>query len=209
MTTHKLNIICLSLVSVLAMACGDARDAEFNDDAGFGEQDGDTGFGEQDGDAGLGEQDGDAGFGERDGDAGFGGAGGMGGGEDVDEGLVAPPDEDYHLTVVADGGDEVSLTDAVSYPEGDTEDSVSYSVDRRFALGQLEIRAFCDGEGEENIEFFHSFKGETFNCDPTGVLVVDRLVGPDIPGFGTITITALGGEDTFVTWILEGVVKPL
>jgi len=190
MTTHKLNIICLSLVSVLAVACGDAGEAEFKDDPGFNEQDGDAGLGGQAGDAG------------------FGGAGGMGGAEDIDQGLVAPPDEDYRLTVVADGGDEVSLTDAVSYPAGDTQDSVSYSVDRRFALGQLEIRAFCDGEGEENIEFFHSLGGETFNCDPTGTLVVDRLVGPDIPGSGTITITALGGENTFVTWILEGVVKP-
>jgi hypothetical protein len=126
------------------------------------------------------------------------------------EDLIAPPDDEidpYILAIVFDDG-EVSVADAVSYALGDTEDQVFYRVDNRFALGQLEIRAFCDGEGVDNIEFFHSFGGETFNCDPTGVLVVDRLVGPDIPGSGSVTITAVGGEGTFVTWILEGSVTP-
>ena len=133
---------------------------------------------------------------------------GVDGAGGIDEDLVAPPDNGYRLTVVAGEG-ELTLTDVVSYPAGDTQDIVSYSVDRRFALGQLQITAFCDGPGEENIEFLHSFGGETFYCDPTGTLVVDRLVGPDIPASGTITIEALGGDDTFVAWILEGVVKPL
>ena len=189
MTKHSLSVICLSLASVLAVACGEAGNAGFEEDPNFDERDADTGFGGQDGDAG------------------FGGTGGDGD-VDVDEVPVAPEDGGYGLTVVADSGEEVSLTDVVSYPAGDTEDQVAYRVDRRFELGQLEIRAYCDGEGVENIEFRHSLGDETFECDPTGVLVVDRLVGPDIPGSGTLTITALGGEDTFVTWILEGVVKP-
>jgi len=189
MTKHKLNAICLSLVSVLAVACGDAGNAGFEEDPAFGEQDGDPGLGGAGGAAGAG---------------GFAGAGG------IDGNLSAPPDDEvdpYILAIVFDDG-EVSVTDVVSYSQGDTEDEVFYRVDNRTALGQLEIRAFCVGEGVDNIEFFHSYGGETFNCDPTGVLVVDRLVGEDIPGFGSVTISAINGEDTFVTWILEGSVTP-
>lgn len=199
MTKHKLNVICLSLASLFAVACGDPAAADPVADTDLDAQDEDTGLDAQDENPGLGGQGGDEGF---------GGAGGDGDAGEIDEDPVAPEDKGYHLTVIADGGDEVSLSDAVSYPGGDTEDVISYSVDRRFELGWLEIRAFCDGEGEDSIEFHHSYRGETFNCDPTGVLVAERLVGPDIPGYGTLTITALGGEGTYVEWILEGVVKP-
>lgn len=195
MTKNKLDAICMSLLCVLAVACGDAGNAGFEDDPDVVGQDEDNGFGGAGGMAGAG---------------GTVGAGGMAGTAGIGENLIAPPDDEvdpYHLTVVFDDGEE-SVADVVSYSLGDTQDVVFYSVDRRFALGQLEIRAFCDGEGVDNIEFLHSLGGETFNCDPTGVLVVDRLVGPDIPGSGSVTITAVGGEDTLVTWILEGSVTP-
>lgn len=116
---------------------------------------------------------------------------------------IAPPDSNYALQIPLDN--TVSVLDFVSYPDGDTQDRISYSVtgmnpNVAFSGGraQLTISVTCFGENTDQIEFFTN--RQTFACGDT---VVDREVTFD-SNTGSITVTAIGGEGTYVQWVLTG-----
>ncbi|MFW5692487.1 MAG: SH3 domain-containing protein [Chloroflexota bacterium] len=118
---------------------------------------------------------------------------------------TAPEDARFNdpLTIPLDS--TVSTTDFVSYPDGDTEDRVRYSVtgmNPNAALSggraQLTIAVSCFGTGTANIEFFTG--GQTFSCGQT---IVDREVTAD-SNTGSIIITAVSGTNTYVQWVLTG-----
>lgn len=115
----------------------------------------------------------------------------------------APADANFNapLDVPLDG--TAFSSDFVSFPTGDTEDRVRYSVtglNPNVALpggaANLQIIASCTGTGTENIEFFTG--GRTYGC---GDIVFQQLVSFD-SNTGTITIRAIGGSATYVQWTL-------
>ncbi len=116
---------------------------------------------------------------------------------------IAPEDSPSNtpLNVELDGS--ASSADFVSYPGGDREDRVQYRVsgmNNNVALpgGQADliITANCNGTGSQNIQFF--VDGRTAGC---GELILQRLVTAD-SNSGQVTITATGGEDTYIQWTL-------
>ena len=101
--------------------------------------------------------------------------------------------------------DTASNLDYVSYPQGDTQDRVQWDItgmNPNVALtggrARLVITATCYGTGTEYIEFFTG--GQTYGCGDT---VVDREVTYDTRT-GMVTITAVGGQGTYVQWVLTG-----
>jgi hypothetical protein len=118
---------------------------------------------------------------------------------------VAPADARFNdpLSVPLDG--TVSTTDFVSYPQGDREDRVRFSVtgmNPNAALSggraRLTIAASCFGTGTQEIRFVTG--RQTYACGQT---IVDREVTADSSS-GSITITAVGGANTYVQWVLTG-----
>ncbi|MEO0565445.1 MAG: hypothetical protein AAF125_25280, partial [Chloroflexota bacterium] len=118
---------------------------------------------------------------------------------------LAPEDarSNSPLTIPLDS--TASTLDFVSYPGGDTEDRVSYSVtgmNNNVAItggrARLVISATCFGEHTEQILFFTG--GPTYTCGQT---LVDREVTAD-SDTGSVVITAVGGEGTYVQWVLTG-----
>ncbi|MCA9912346.1 MAG: SH3 domain-containing protein, partial [Anaerolineae bacterium] len=121
---------------------------------------------------------------------------------------VAPSDSNYAFVMELDTTS--SLTDFVSYPDGDTEDRVSYRVtglnpNVAFSGGraQLTISISCFGNNTEQIEVFAD--GRTYGCGDT---VVDRIVNAD-SNSGGVRVTAIGGDGTYVQWVLTGTVTRL
>jgi hypothetical protein len=93
----------------------------------------------------------------------------------------------------------------VSFPDGDTEDRVSYRVNGMnpnvaFSGGRarLIIAVSCFGTGTQNIQFFTG--GQTYSCGQT---VVDREVTFD-SNTSSVLITAVAGQNTYVQWVLTG-----
>lgn len=118
---------------------------------------------------------------------------------------TAPPDANFNAPLVIALDSTASSTDFVSYPEGDREDRVRYDITGMNTSpslpggrARLIITASCFGTGTQNIQFFTG--GQTFACGQT---VVDREVTAD-SRTGTITITAVGGDNTYVQWVLTG-----
>ena len=115
----------------------------------------------------------------------------------------APADNDYELDVTT--GTVTTISDMVSYSEGDQEDRVVYTVlnvnrDAKQPGGELTltITATCTGTGVENIRF--ATGGQTFACGDT---IISRQVVFDSKS-GSILIAAFRGEGTLVTWTLTG-----
>ena len=63
---------------------------------------------------------------------------------------------------------------------------------------RLVINSSCFGEGTENVQFFTG--GQTYACGQT---LVDTEVTYD-SRTGQVTITATGGTETYVQWVLTG-----
>jgi uncharacterized protein YraI len=116
----------------------------------------------------------------------------------------APPDSSFNdpLTIPYNGN--ASVSEFVSYPNGDTIDKVRYDVTGMPQSGtaNLTISASCFGTGTQFITF--TTGGQTVGCGQT---VVTRLITTDSKT-GTITITATGGTNTYVQWVLSGSVSP-
>jgi hypothetical protein len=117
----------------------------------------------------------------------------------------APPDSPSNSPLNIDLDSTASVLDFVSYPGGDREDRISYDVrgmnpNVAFSGGRarLVISASCFGENTDQIEFFTG--GQTYSCGQT---VVDREVTFDSNN-GSIRITAVGGQGTYVQWVLTG-----
>ena len=115
---------------------------------------------------------------------------------------VAPPDSNYSLQVPLDG--TVSTTDFVSFPDGDTEDVVSYAVNglnNSVALpgGQanLTLSFSCFGTGTQFITFI--VDGQSRSCGQS----YNRTVNAD-SRTGAVRIQATGGAGTYVQWVVTG-----
>lgn len=118
---------------------------------------------------------------------------------------VAPEDARFNAPLDIPLDQTISTLDFVSYPGGDREDRVRYSVtgmNPNAALSggraRLVIAVSCFGTGTDQIQFFTG--GQTYSCGQT---LVDREVTAD-SDTGSIVITAVGGEGTYVQWVLTG-----
>jgi uncharacterized protein YraI len=118
---------------------------------------------------------------------------------------VAPADANFNNPLNIPLDSTASVTDFVSYPGGDTQDRVRWDIsgmNPNAALSggraRLTIAASCFGSGIENVTFFTG--GQTFSCGQT---LVDREVTYD-SRTGQVTITAVGGSDVYVQWVLTG-----
>lgn len=111
---------------------------------------------------------------------------------------IAPPDNNYALNIPLDGN--LTLSDYVSYPNGDVEDVISYSVTglnpsvaQSGGQANLTFVLVCTGTGTEHIVF--TISGQTRACGQT----FNRTVNFDSNN-GAIRITATGGSGTYVQW---------
>lgn len=118
---------------------------------------------------------------------------------------TAPPDASFNSPLNIPLDSTASSTDFVSYPSGDTEDRVRYDItgmnpNAALSGGQarLILAVSCFGTGTQNLQF--SVGGQTFACGQT---IVDQTVTYD-SRTGTVTITAVGGANTYVQWVLTG-----
>lgn len=118
---------------------------------------------------------------------------------------VAPPDANFNAPLNIPLDSTVSVTDFVSYPGGDTEDRVRWDIsgmNPNAALSggraRLTIAVSCFGTGTQNISIFTG--GQTYSCGQT---IVDREVTYE-SRTGQVTITATGGDETYVQWVLTG-----
>jgi uncharacterized protein YgiM (DUF1202 family) len=113
----------------------------------------------------------------------------------------APADGSFALNVRLD--ETATLSDYVSYPNGDTEDVISWraeglnpSVAQSGGLADFTVRFSCSGPGVENILF--RIGQDTYNCNETYV----RRVNAD-SNTGAIRVIATGGFNTYVQWTLH------
>jgi hypothetical protein len=97
------------------------------------------------------------------------------------------------------------VLDFVSYPGGDTEDRVRWDItgmntnpSLSGGKARLVIQATCFGQNTDQITFFTG--GSTYSCGQT---IIDQEVTYD-SRTGSVVITAAGGDDTYVQWVLTG-----
>lgn len=110
---------------------------------------------------------------------------------------VAPPDSAYFVEVDIKGG-QATLGDAVSYPDGDTEDEIFWDVvgfDSITTAGNLQVVITCTGDGTGNVTFFSS--GSNYACGDT----FTQFVTNDSDS-GLIRVTATSGDNTYVQYTL-------
>ena len=114
---------------------------------------------------------------------------------------IAPADNNYVLDVPLD--ETRTLSDVVSYPNGDTEDRISYNVtglNPNVALpggrALLIITVTCTGTNPDQIQV----RGDGQNA-ACGQTVINREVNAD-SDTGGVQITAVGGTGTYVQWTL-------
>jgi hypothetical protein len=117
----------------------------------------------------------------------------------------APSDPRFNNPLQIPLDSTASVTDFVSYPGGDTEDRVQFSVsgmNPNSALSggraRLILAVSCFGTGTDQIQFFTN--GQTYSCGQT---IADREVTFD-SNTGSVVITAVGGSGTYVQWVLTG-----
>jgi uncharacterized protein YraI len=118
---------------------------------------------------------------------------------------VAPEDARFNSPLNIPLDSNASTTDFVSFPSGDTEDRVRWDItgmNPNLALpggqARLVITANCFGTGTDQIRF--STGGRTYNC---GDVIVNQNVTYD-QRTGSVVITAVGGTNTYVQWVLSG-----
>ncbi len=118
---------------------------------------------------------------------------------------TAPPDANFNSPLNIPLDSTASVTDFVSYPGGDREDRVRWDISGMNPTSSLSggrarliLVVSCFGTGTQNITFFTG--GQTYSCGQT---IVDREVTAD-SRTGQVTITAVGGENTYVQWVLTG-----
>lgn len=118
---------------------------------------------------------------------------------------IAPEDARFNNPLNIPLDNTTSVLDFVSYPGGDTEDRVRWDItgmNNNSSLpggkARLVISASCFGEGTENIQFFTG--GQTYSCGQT---IVDTEV-TSASKTGSVVITAVGGNNTYVQWVLTG-----
>jgi hypothetical protein len=118
---------------------------------------------------------------------------------------TAPPDANVNGTLTIPLDSTASFTDFVSYPNGDTQDRVNYTINGmnpNSALSggraRLILAVSCFGTGTQNITFFTN--GQTYSCGQT---IFDQEVTYD-SRTGSVLITAVAGTNTYVQWVVTG-----
>ncbi|MBN2303067.1 MAG: SH3 domain-containing protein [Anaerolineae bacterium] len=118
---------------------------------------------------------------------------------------VAPEDARFNNPLNLPLDSTASVTDFVSYPGGDREDRVRWDItgmNSNSALSggraRLTLAVSCFGTNTDQVQFFTN--GQTFSCGQT---IVDREVTFD-SRTGSVVITAVGGQGTYVQWVLTG-----
>jgi hypothetical protein len=118
---------------------------------------------------------------------------------------VAPEDARFNnpLNIALDS--TASVLDFVSYPGGDREDRVRWDItgmNNNSSLpggrARLVIGVSCFGQNTNQVQFFTG--GQTYTCGST---IVDQEVTA-ASKTGSVVITAVGGEGTYVQWVLTG-----
>ena len=118
---------------------------------------------------------------------------------------IAPEDARFNnpLNIALDS--TASVLDFVSYPGGDREDRVRWDItgmNQNASISggraRLVISVSCFGEGTDQIQFFTG--GQTYSCGQT---IVDTEVTFNSKT-GSVVITAVGGSNTYVQWVLTG-----
>ncbi len=118
---------------------------------------------------------------------------------------VAPEDARFNNPLTIPLDNTTSVLDFVSYPDGDREDRVRWDItgmNQNASLSggraRLVISVSCFGENTNQIQFFTG--GQTYTCGQT---IVDQEVTFNSKT-GSVIITAVGGEGTYVQWVLTG-----
>jgi hypothetical protein len=118
---------------------------------------------------------------------------------------VAPEDPEVNTPLIIPVNLSASVSDQVSFPEGDRVDRVQYEVTgmKEGEKARLLITAVCAGKGMEYVQF--KTDGKTFGCAQP---IISREVTLATRS-GTITIEAVGGDQTNVFWVLTGTATKL
>ena len=118
---------------------------------------------------------------------------------------VAPDDARFNNPLNIPLDSTASVLDFVSYPSGDTEDRVRWDItgmnpnsSLSGGRARLVISVSCFGENTDQVQFFTG--GQTYTCGQT---IVDQEVTYN-SRTGSVIITAIGGEGTYVQWVLTG-----
>ena len=118
---------------------------------------------------------------------------------------VAPEDARFNNPLTIPLDNTASVLDFVSYPGGDNEDRVRWDITGMNQVttssggqARLVISVSCFGQNTDQIEFFTG--GQTYSCGQT---IVDREVTFNSKT-GSVVITAVGGQGTYVQWVLTG-----
>lgn len=118
---------------------------------------------------------------------------------------VAPEDARFNNPLTIPLDNTTSVLDFVSYPGGDREDRVRWDItgmNQNASLtggrARLVIAVSCFGQNTDQIQFFTG--GQTYSCGQT---LVDQEVTFNSKT-GSVIITAVGGEGTYVQWVLTG-----
>ena len=118
---------------------------------------------------------------------------------------IAPEDARFNNPLNIQLDSTASVLDFVSYPGGDNEDRVRWDIigmNNNSSLSggraRLVISVTCFGEGTDQVQFFTG--GQTYFCGST---IVDQEVTANSKT-GSVVITAVGGQGTYVQWVLTG-----
>ncbi len=117
---------------------------------------------------------------------------------------IAPVDADFNSPLTVTLGGTTSVSDFVSFPNGDREDKVQWAVNginenSSLAGGraQLTITVNCFGDINATVEFI--IDEQIFVCGET---IVNREITFETRT-GEILITAIGGDNAYVQWVLQ------
>lgn len=117
---------------------------------------------------------------------------------------IAPEDSDFNSPLTVTLGGTTSVSDFVSFPNGDREDKVQWAVNginenSSLAGGraQLTITVNCFGDINATIEFI--VDEQMFVCGET---IVNREITFETRT-GEILITAISGDNAYVQWVLQ------
>lgn len=118
---------------------------------------------------------------------------------------IAPEDARFNTPLTIPLDNTASVLDFVSYPNGDREDRVNWDItgmNQNVSItggqARLVITVSCFGEGTEHLQFVTG--GNTYTCGNT---IFDKVVTANSKT-GSVVITAVGGDATYVQWVLTG-----
>lgn len=118
---------------------------------------------------------------------------------------TAPPDQNIATTYSIKSNSPGSVSDSISYPNGDTEDSISYTLtdyDSVTTSAELRWTLFCNGD-TENVSFRRGNR-EVGGCNSSYTETINAGNGS---GGGSaranFNIVYTGGDGAYVSWTLQ------